>query len=62
MLFVAELNALLHVVSRDDAYLIKTLIPVAKFLERKVALEPPGLGSSDSFGSADALCLDAKPW
>ncbi|TYZ69181.1 hypothetical protein PybrP1_006163 [[Pythium] brassicae (nom. inval.)] len=44
VLFVAELNALLRVVSRDEACLVETLIPVAKFLERKMAVLAGGNG------------------
>lgn len=44
IMFVAELNALLRVVSRDEACLVETLIPVAKFLERKMAVSAGGNG------------------
>lgn len=44
LMFVAELNALLRVVSRDEACLVETLIPVAKFLERKMAVSAGGNG------------------
>ncbi|DAZ98154.1 TPA: hypothetical protein N0F65_005620 [Lagenidium giganteum] len=42
--FVAELNELLRVVQRDEATLVETLLPVAKFLERKMALATSGSG------------------
>lgn len=44
IMFVAELNALLRVVSRDEACLVETLLPVAKFLERKMAVPGGGNG------------------
>uniref|UniRef100_K3W9K7 DUF8003 domain-containing protein n=1 Tax=Globisporangium ultimum (strain ATCC 200006 / CBS 805.95 / DAOM BR144) TaxID=431595 RepID=K3W9K7_GLOUD len=44
LMFVAELNALLRVVSREEACLVETLLPVAKFLERKMAVSAGGNG------------------
>lgn len=42
--FVAELNELLRLVQRDEASLVETLVPVAKFLERKMAIALSGNG------------------
>ncbi|TMW59933.1 hypothetical protein Poli38472_005002 [Pythium oligandrum] len=42
--FVAELNELLRVVSRDESLLVESLVPVARFLERKMALSMNGTG------------------